>query len=79
MIASEFVLRVVVATVLGAAIGLERQWRQRMAGLRTSALVATGAALFVSVSVLIRSCQATRQAAEWMIRSANGEPAVSLP
>jgi putative Mg2+ transporter-C (MgtC) family protein len=36
-----------VATLLGAAIGFERQWRQRMAGLRTNTLVAIGAASFV--------------------------------
>src|SRR6202790_2319088 len=35
------------ATLLGAAIGFERQWRQRMAGLRTNTLVALGAASFV--------------------------------
>ncbi|MFF1680823.1 MgtC/SapB family protein [Streptomyces sp. NPDC058256] len=34
----------------GAAIGLERQWRARMAGLRTNALVAAGSALFVLLS-----------------------------
>jgi hypothetical protein len=33
-----------VATLLGACIGFERQWRQRMAGLRTNTLVAIGAA-----------------------------------
>jgi putative Mg2+ transporter-C (MgtC) family protein len=36
-----------VATLLGAVIGFERQWRQRMAGLRTNTLVAIGAASFV--------------------------------
>ncbi|WSR14034.1 MgtC/SapB family protein [Streptomyces sp. NBC_00853] len=35
---------------LGAVIGLERQWRARLAGLRTNALVAGGAALFVLLS-----------------------------
>jgi len=35
------------ALVLGAVIGAERQWRQRMAGLRTNALVSVGAAMFV--------------------------------
>jgi len=35
------------ATMLGACIGFERQWRQRMAGLRTNTLVAIGAACFV--------------------------------
>ncbi|MEU8772480.1 MgtC/SapB family protein [Streptomyces sp. NPDC048606] len=34
----------------GSIIGLERQWRARMAGLRTNALVAGGAALFVLLS-----------------------------
>nr|WP_184351305.1 MgtC/SapB family protein [Streptomyces olivoverticillatus] len=34
----------------GAIIGLERQWRARMAGLRTNALVAAGSALFVLLS-----------------------------
>lgn len=35
------------ALLLGAAIGFERQWRQRLAGLRTNTLVALGAATFV--------------------------------
>src|SRR6202158_3029987 len=35
------------ATFMGACIGFERQWRQRMAGLPTNALVAIGAASFV--------------------------------
>jgi putative Mg2+ transporter-C (MgtC) family protein len=42
-----------VATGLGAAIGFERQWRQRMAGLRTNTLVAIGAASFVIFGSLI--------------------------
>jgi len=36
-----------VAFVFGAMIGLERQYRQRSAGLRTMVLVALGAAAFV--------------------------------
>lgn len=39
-----------IGLALGALIGLERQWRARMAGLRTNALVAGGAALFVLLS-----------------------------
>jgi putative Mg2+ transporter-C (MgtC) family protein len=35
----------------GAAIGLERQWRARLAGLRTNALVALGSSLFVLLSM----------------------------
>ena len=39
----------VTAFVLGTAIGAERQYRQRTAGLRTNALVAIGAAAFVDL------------------------------
>jgi putative Mg2+ transporter-C (MgtC) family protein len=49
----DFIVRILCAQLLGGAIGAERQWRQRMAGLRTNALVATGAALFVSLGVMI--------------------------
>jgi putative Mg2+ transporter-C (MgtC) family protein len=35
------------AFLLGGLIGFERQWRQRLAGLRTNTLVAIGAATFV--------------------------------
>jgi putative Mg2+ transporter-C (MgtC) family protein len=45
--------RAAVALALGAAVGLERQWRQRTAGLRTNALVALGAALFELFAVLL--------------------------
>jgi hypothetical protein len=43
----EFTLRILAAGFL-AGIGIERQWRQRLAGLRTNALVAVGAAAFVT-------------------------------
>jgi putative Mg2+ transporter-C (MgtC) family protein len=48
-----FLLNIAVALALGTAIGMERQWRQHQAGLRTNALVALGAALFVSLSRLM--------------------------
>lgn len=35
------------ALLLGGLIGFERQWRQRLAGLRTNTLVCLGAAIFV--------------------------------
>lgn len=38
------------AFVLSSMIGLEREWRQKSAGLRTHALVGVGAALFLLVS-----------------------------
>ena len=52
MVVFDFALRVAAALTLGAMIGAERQLRQRMAGLRTNALVSVGASLFVLVSVL---------------------------
>ncbi len=45
-------LRLVVALACGALIGIERQYRQHSAGLRTSALVAEGSALFVLAAAL---------------------------
>ncbi|MFE6489445.1 MgtC/SapB family protein, partial [Streptomyces sp. NPDC057757] len=43
----EFLVRLATGVACGALIGIERQWRARMAGLRTNALVAAGATLFV--------------------------------
>jgi putative Mg2+ transporter-C (MgtC) family protein len=48
-----FALNIVVAALLGVVIGLERQFGQHPAGLRTNALVCLGAALFVSLSRLV--------------------------
>ncbi len=46
----EFILRIFVAAMLGGAIGLEREYRAKEAGLRTHFLVALGSALFMIVS-----------------------------
>ncbi|MEP2530545.1 MgtC/SapB family protein [Shimia sp.] len=48
----EAAVNLAVALFCGALIGSERQVRQRMAGLRTNALVALGAACFVVFSLL---------------------------
>ena len=48
----EFTIRLLAAFACGVAIGLERQIRQRTAGLRTITLVASGACLFVTLGVL---------------------------
>jgi putative Mg2+ transporter-C (MgtC) family protein len=47
MLGVELLARVGLATVLGIAIGMERHWRSRMAGLQTMALVSMGSALFI--------------------------------
>jgi putative Mg2+ transporter-C (MgtC) family protein len=46
----ELTLRLLVAAVLGGAIGLERELREREAGLRTHILVSIGSALFTIIS-----------------------------
>lgn len=39
--------RIIAAIVLGGVVGLEREWREKPAGLRTHILVSVAAALFV--------------------------------
>ena len=51
----DFDTRLFVALLLGAVVGLERQWRQRIAGTRTNALVAAGASAFVMCAFLVRT------------------------
>ena len=46
----EILLRVALAALLGGAIGIEREIREREAGLRTHLLVSVGSALFTLVS-----------------------------
>jgi putative Mg2+ transporter-C (MgtC) family protein len=43
--------RLLLAAVLGAAIGLEREYRRKPAGLRTNILIALGSALFTTISI----------------------------
>jgi putative Mg2+ transporter-C (MgtC) family protein len=50
----DFLARLFSALLLGAVVGLERQWRQRIAGTRTNALVAAGASAFVMCAFLVR-------------------------
>ncbi len=47
--ATRIVLRLTMATILGAAIGFERELRGKDAGLRTHMLVSLGAAIFILV------------------------------
>ena len=59
----EFLVRLATGLGCGALIGAERQWRARMAGLRTNALVAAGATLFVLYSDIDGSPNSTQVAA----------------
>ena len=64
----QFVLHLAGATGLGALVGLERQWRQRMAGTRTNALVAAGASAFVMPgSLLIGDPSAPGRVASYVV------------
>jgi len=47
--------RLLLAAGLGAAIGIEREYRQKPAGLRTNILIAVGAALFTIISLTLTS------------------------
>ena len=46
----EIAVRLVIAAALTGLVGLEREWRERAAGLRTHMLVGVGSALFTLVS-----------------------------
>ena len=50
MLTLEFIIRIFIAALLGGFIGLEREYREKAAGLRTHFLVALGSALFMIVS-----------------------------
>jgi putative Mg2+ transporter-C (MgtC) family protein len=62
-----FVFDVLAALMMGIAIGLERQFRQHPAGLRTNALVCVGAALFVSLSRLMDDTQNPTRIASYIV------------
>jgi putative Mg2+ transporter-C (MgtC) family protein len=59
MLSSSLVLRLLVAAGLGAAIGLEREYRRKPAGLRTNILIALGSALFTAVSIQLAAAGGT--------------------
>jgi len=48
-----YVWRLLLAAALGAAVGLEREYRQKPAGLRTNILIAVGSALFTILSIAV--------------------------
>ena len=58
-------LNLAAALCLSAVIGFERQWRNRLAGLRTNTLVALGAATFLMFAQLYpQEASPTRVAAQ---------------
>ena len=60
-----FLAQIGTALLCGLIIGLERQWRQHPAGLRTNALISLGSCLFASLAVLVENeASPTRVAAQ---------------
>lgn len=55
------------AFVFGALIGLERQVRQRTAGLRTNTLVAVGAAVFVDLAVRLGGAEGATRVVAYVV------------
>lgn len=62
----EFAIRIGVALLLGTAIGFEREWRHKSAGLRTNTLVCMGSCAFVLFSYHIGG-DATGRIASYVI------------
>jgi putative Mg2+ transporter-C (MgtC) family protein len=65
--AQEIAVRLAAAMLFGSVIGFERQWLQRMAGLRTNSLVALGAAGFVVLSMTISNDNTPPQVAAQVV------------
>jgi putative Mg2+ transporter-C (MgtC) family protein len=53
MTETDAIVRIIVATFLGAMLGLEREWTAKPAGLRTHMLVAEGSCLFMVGAILL--------------------------
>jgi len=56
-------LKLLIALLLGALVGLEREWRKKPAGLRTHMLVSMGSCLFTLVSITSFNMDPARVAA----------------
>lgn len=60
----EFILYLIICFSLSFLIGIERQYRRRVVGLRTTILVSIGAFLFVSFSFSVGSTDVSRIASQ---------------
>lgn len=64
MLITDFLIRLLSAVILGFFIGLERQYRRTLAGIRTNVLVCVGACLFVMYSSVAGSGDSARIAGQ---------------
>src|SRR5678815_284776 len=46
-------LKLILAAILGGIIGIEREFRDKPAGLRTNILICVGSTLFMSISTMV--------------------------
>ena len=51
----EFLLMLLMSVFAGGIIGVERQWRKKLAGVRTMVLVSLGSTIFVSLSAMVET------------------------
>src|SRR6201996_8778049 len=63
----DFAFRLLAALLMGLCVGLERQWRQRMAGTRTNALVAAGASAFVMCGLMMNDPTAQARIVSYVV------------
>lgn len=61
---TEFLFQIIICFLLSSCIGIERQYRRRLVGLRTIILVSIGAFLFVRFSYAFPNSDMTRVAAQ---------------
>ena len=61
----DFVLRLLVAGILGTIIGLDREYRAKEAGYRTHFLVSLGSALIMIVSNMAFRTLSKKIASRW--------------
>lgn len=59
----QFIVRLLVAALAGMSVGIEREWREKAAGLRTLTLVSAGSALFVLTAAAISPDESVRMMA----------------
>lgn len=50
-----FIIKILLALVCGGAIGFEREWNRKSAGLRTNILVCIGATIYALLSIELTS------------------------
>lgn len=65
----EMILRLGLAVVLGAIIGLEREYAGKEAGLRTDVMVAAGSAIFTIIGIMLPYIVSTGNVSEIIARN----------